>query len=164
MKKYKNKKATCRSLISKGTCWQANSESCLCRIFIDPVRNKSAAFFFRPWRLQQSFGHYTFGQTHLTRYMMIKSAVMITWIPVYNPCGESDQFIVHLNVAKNGWAKRSFASKYHLFVFLTRSFASRFVLRFAQPFKTTVNCAKKLFFTNIWNRLIFGFFFDSELK
>jgi len=25
----------------------------------------------------------------------------------HNPCGESDQLIVHLNVAKNGWAKRS---------------------------------------------------------
>jgi len=24
-----------------------------------------------------------------------------------NPCGESDQLIVHLNFAKNGWAKRS---------------------------------------------------------
>jgi len=25
----------------------------------------------------------------------------------FNPCGESDQLIVHLNFAKNGWAKRS---------------------------------------------------------
>jgi len=31
-------------------------------------------------------------------------------------------------------AKRSFASKYLNFLFLTRSFASRFLLRFAQPF------------------------------
>jgi len=40
-------------------------------------------------------------------------------------------------------AKRSFASKYFKFLFLTRSFASRFLLRFAQPFlakfKWTIN-------------------------
>ena len=40
-------------------------------------------------------------------------------------------------------AKRSFASKYFKFAFLTRSFASRFLLRFAQPFlakfKWTIN-------------------------
>jgi len=34
-------------------------------------------------------------------------------------------------------AKRSFASKYFKFSFLTRSFASRFLLRFAQPFLAT---------------------------
>jgi len=26
---------------------------------------------------------------------------------IFNPCGESDQLIVHLNFAKNCWAKRS---------------------------------------------------------
>ena len=34
-------------------------------------------------------------------------------------------------------AKRSFASKYYWFLFLTRSFASRLLLRFAQPFIVT---------------------------
>jgi len=51
-----------------------------------------------------------------------------------NPFGESDQLIVHLNLVKNGWAKRSFASKIQIKNILTRSFASRFLLRFAQPF------------------------------
>ena len=40
-------------------------------------------------------------------------------------------------------AKQSFASKYYIKIFLTRSFASRFKLRFAQPFlakfKWTIN-------------------------
>jgi len=36
-------------------------------------------------------------------------------------------------------AKRSFASKYFKFLFLTRSFASRFLLRFAQPFLARLN-------------------------
>jgi len=35
-------------------------------------------------------------------------------------------------------AKRSFASKYFKFKFLARSFASRFLLRFAQPFLATL--------------------------
>jgi len=39
--------------------------------------------------------------------------------------------------AKN--AKRSFASKYFKFSFLTRSFASRFWLRFAHPFLAKFN-------------------------
>jgi len=36
-------------------------------------------------------------------------------------------------------AKRSFALKYSLFRFLTRSFASRFLLRYAQPFLAKLN-------------------------
>jgi len=48
-----------------------------------------------------------------------------------------------LSEAKLKSAKRSFASKYFKFLFLTRSFASRFQLRFAQPFlaksKLTIN-------------------------
>jgi len=62
-------------------------------------------------------------------------------IATLNPCGESDKLIVHfsfflswLSEAKIKRAKRSFASKYIKFLFLTRSFASRFLLRFAQPF------------------------------
>jgi len=55
-------------------------------------------------------------------------------------------------------AKRSFASKYFKFLFLTRSFASLFFLRFAQPFlakfKWTINWSlspqglKKNFFSS----------------
>jgi len=32
--------------------------------------------------------------------------IFIRWLAL-NPCGKSDQLIVYLNVAKNGWAKRS---------------------------------------------------------
>jgi len=50
----------------------------------------------------------------------------------FNPCGESDQLIVQVNFAKNGWAKRSKKREAKLRVknknwnILTRSFASRF--------------------------------------
>jgi len=50
----------------------------------------------------------------------------------FNPCGESDQLIVHLNFAKNDWAKRSknreakLSVKNKIWNILTRSFASRF--------------------------------------
>ncbi len=36
---------------------------------------------------------------------------------IVNPCGESDQLIVHFNFAKNGWAKRSFGSKIKIQIF-----------------------------------------------
>jgi len=36
-------------------------------------------------------------------------------------------------------AKRSFASKYFIFLFLTRSFSSRFLIRLAQSFLAKIN-------------------------
>ena len=38
---------------------------------------------------------------------MAISCNQIYLLPFFNPCGESDQLIVHLNFAKNCWAKRS---------------------------------------------------------
>ncbi len=63
----------------------------------------------------------------------------------FNPCGESDQLVVHLYSlkmavridAKN--AKRSFATKIKIRDILTRSFASHFKLRFAQPFLANIS-------------------------
>ena len=47
-----------------------------------------------------------------------------------------------LNEAKN--AKRSFASEYLKILFLKRSFASRFKLRYAQPFFAKLKCTINL--------------------
>ena len=39
------------------------------------------------------------------RHALIKSARLRFW--EFNPCGESDQLVVHLDSAQNGWAERS---------------------------------------------------------
>lgn len=69
-----------------------------------------------------------------------------TKIPTINSDGEIGQFVGYWNYAKNGWAKQSKkrVTKLQIFLFLTWSFASRFLLRFAQSFSAKLKLNNKL--------------------
>ena len=78
--------------------------------------------------VDQKFGEWTLKfdvvydyEEDLITFSLNRGGKFIPFNIVFNPCGESDQLIVHLNVAKMverseaKSAKRSFASKYLLF-------------------------------------------------
>jgi len=56
---------------------------------------------------------------------------ILSFVKFLNSCGESDQLIVHLNFAKNGWAKRSKKRKAKLRVKIFQILIFDAKLRFA---------------------------------
>jgi hypothetical protein len=62
------------------------------------------------------------------------------WNAIFNPSEENHQLVV----LKAESAKRSFTSKLEIWKYLTRSFASCFLLRYAQPFFSEIQVANFL--------------------